>query len=165
MTEPPAVIRNYDDLIEVMKARADVIGVSMQVLDELAGLPSGYSGKLFGPGQVKTMGLQSLFLLAETLGYSVALVLDLDAVKRMESRWEQRDELRRRPDKMRLGEKARRRIMKEMGRLGGKTQKRFRIDEKRRSAINRRNAKQGWKTRRNNQNHTSQAAGHAASNS
>jgi len=43
-----------------MRARADELGVSRELISELAGLPSGYAGKVIGPGQVKRVGMTSL---------------------------------------------------------------------------------------------------------
>ena len=47
-----AAVKDYDDLIKVLKNRADACALSTCLLDDLSGLPSGYTGKLFGPARV-----------------------------------------------------------------------------------------------------------------
>lgn len=143
-------VRDYDELITALKARVDEIGVAVKFLDDLAGVPDGFSGKVFGAARVKMVGIFHLFLYAEALAMRVELVPDLDAAKRMEKRWEQRDELRRRPGvvRKRFSPELRSKIMSEIGRIGGAVPKRFRKTADQRSRINRRNAKSGWRKRK-----------------
>lgn len=144
------VVRDYDGVISAFKARADEIGVSTQFLDHLTGLPHGYVGKVLGPSRVRRIGFDSVFDLAEGLALRIEIVPDLEAAQRMAKRWEKRDELRRRPGvvRKRFSAEVRSKVASEIGRMGGTAPKRFRISKKRRSAINRRNARIGWKTRR-----------------
>jgi hypothetical protein len=43
----------YDELIAAMAKRAAELGLSQAALDRVAGLPGGYSGKVFGGSQTK----------------------------------------------------------------------------------------------------------------
>lgn len=144
-------VRDYDSLIIALKARADALGVSTQFLDHLTGLPQGYVGKVLGPSRVKRIGFDSVWDLAEGLALRVELVPDLEAAKRMEHRWEKRDELRRRPGvvRKRFSPEVRAKIMSEIGRIGGSKPKRFRLSKRQRELINRRNGKKGGRPRRN----------------
>lgn len=146
----PTPIRDYDGLITALKARADEIGVTTQFLDYLTGLPQGYVGKVMGPSRVRRIGFDSIFDLAEAVAMRLELVPDLEAAKRMEKRWEARDEQRRRPGVIRktFSPEVRAKVMSEIGRIGGTKPKRFRLSKKQRSIIARRNGKKGGRPRR-----------------
>ena len=87
----PTVIRSYDDLHATLRARADALEISRQAIDELAGLPAGYAGKLLGGGQVKKFGGLSLELMLQTLGLRLVVVEDPEALGRLQGRYEKRD--------------------------------------------------------------------------
>ena len=141
-----SAVRDYDDLIAAFKARADEIGVSTSWLDYATGLPSGYVGKLFGPSRVKMIGLDSLWPIAEVLAVEITITPSLELAQKMASRWEKRDELRRRPGvvRKRFSPEVRAKVMSEIGRLGGSMPKRLGMT----SQLQRRRAKRGWKTRK-----------------
>lgn len=143
-------VQDYDGLITALRARADELALSTMTMDVLSGLPTGYVGKLFGPSRVKMIGLDSLWLLTDVLALDVVLVPSLEKARRMELRWEKRDELRRRPGvlRKRFSPELRAKVASEIGRIGGSMPKRFRISKKERRAINKRNAERGWRKRR-----------------
>ncbi len=90
MSAPLATVRTYDDLIAALRARKDRLRLTDATMDALAGWQSGYTGKLFGPSQVKKLGGLSFELALATLGVRLELVEDPETVAMMERRWEQR---------------------------------------------------------------------------
>jgi hypothetical protein len=54
--------------------RAHELDVSRLVLDKVAGLPSGYCGKVLGAGQVKTLGPISMGPMLGALGLALVVV-------------------------------------------------------------------------------------------
>ena len=91
-----SVASNYDELIEAIRARLEELQVSQAALEELAGLTGGHLGKLIGASRVKTLGMMSLFLILEALAVRVVFEEDPDLLRKMEGRWEKREDLRRR---------------------------------------------------------------------
>jgi hypothetical protein len=144
-------IRDYDGLIAVLRARADEIGLAYNLIDDLTGLPNGYTGKLFGPSRVKMIGMESLWPIAEVLAVELMLAPSLELAQKMAPRWERRDEIRRRPGviRRRISPEIIAKVAAETGRQGGLKRKTFRISMARRSKINSRNAKRGWRKRKN----------------
>jgi hypothetical protein len=77
IVQPVAVVATYEGLIRTLAGVRRAQGLSQLALDERAGLPSGYTGKLEGqPGKPnsKTLGRLSFDLLFQAL--SVKLVLE-----------------------------------------------------------------------------------------
>lgn len=85
-----AFVKDYDGLIEALKRRACELDLTNQTIDELAGLQSGYTGKLFGPRQGRSLGGVSFGLMLQTLGVGVVLVEDPEALARIAARYEKR---------------------------------------------------------------------------
>src|SRR5260221_2117914 len=79
------VVKNYDELHLALRARAEELDVSREILDELSGLPAGYVGKLLAPAKYKTLGMTSLVPLLGALGLQIALIEDLDAIANMKT--------------------------------------------------------------------------------
>lgn len=87
------IVCSYDELIEVLRRRAQDLQISRLTLDELAGLSSGYSGKVLGLGQAKRLGPMSLESILGALALGIArveLVEDPALVARMAPRWTKR---------------------------------------------------------------------------
>jgi hypothetical protein len=80
----------YDDIVEMYRQRVAEIGLTNEMIDHLSGLQSGYSGKLFGPAQTRSLGPASWGLLNRTLGLKVLIVIDDEATAIMQTRWEKR---------------------------------------------------------------------------
>jgi hypothetical protein len=71
-----ATVRDQAEMQQALRLRAEAMDVSREVLDELAGLTRGHTGKLLCDPPVKTLGTLSMFLLAGALGLKVVLVED-----------------------------------------------------------------------------------------
>jgi len=80
------VIRGYDDLVEAFRRRVEELAISREVLDELAGLPRGYSGKILGLGQVRRIGVKSLTRLCAGTGSMLLLIEDPEAIEKLRGR-------------------------------------------------------------------------------
>ena len=89
-----ATVSNYHELIAGICQRLDELQLSQAALEKLSGLTNGYAGKLLGASRVKTLGMASLFLILETLAVRLTIEEDLDLLRKMESRYERRAELR-----------------------------------------------------------------------
>jgi hypothetical protein len=72
--EPLPEITNYSTLIATCRLRADQLQVSRLTLDELAGLPSGYVGKLLALKSGKRIGVESLGALLGALRIKLVAV-------------------------------------------------------------------------------------------
>ena len=75
----------YRTLVETFRQRAVELELSRSEIDRLAGLPSGYSGKILSLGaakEPKRMGMISLENMLATLGLKIVLVVDEAATAR-----------------------------------------------------------------------------------
>ena len=95
MTE--RLIRSIDDLVAAVRARRDELNLSHKLLDDLAGLQSGYTSKLLAPNRVKNLGALSLPALLGALGVALVLVEDSAQAERMRDKWIPRKRPRRLP--------------------------------------------------------------------
>jgi hypothetical protein len=119
-----ATIDDGDALVEQLRKRAEQIGVSFAVLDELAGLAEGGSAKYLSALQVRQLTTSSLLKLTRALGLRAALFVDPKLVAQMGPSWGMRDATRVHGKRLpRLGAAQLRRILKpaaaELGRRGG----------------------------------------------
>lgn len=87
-----ATFDDYDGLIEALRQRKAELGLSCLLMDELSGLPAGYTGKVLGPRRIKSLGAISTDAINGALGVKLAVIEDPDAMKRMAPRWERRNE-------------------------------------------------------------------------
>ncbi|MGY8705122.1 hypothetical protein RAD16_05185 [Bradyrhizobium sp. 18BD] len=86
-------VHDYDGLRDAVRARVDQLNITRKCLDEVAGLPAGFSGKLLARGQakdVKRFGLISLGLVLQATGLRLLLVDDREALARVEPMYEPR---------------------------------------------------------------------------
>ena len=81
------LIRSLDDLVAAVCARRDELNISHELLDDLAGLQSGYVSKLLAPNRVKNFGAMSLPAVLGALGVALVLVEDTAATERMRGKW------------------------------------------------------------------------------
>jgi hypothetical protein len=118
-----AVVRSTDDMIEAFRAIKGQLGLSNVLCDKLAGLAEDHTNKILGPRRVKNLGPMTFDIFCELFGVEFQMVINLDAVRRMESRWEQRNNERVRTENRRPGreviERVRPYVMRENGRKGG----------------------------------------------
>jgi hypothetical protein len=77
-----AHVKGYDDLIEAIRTRLSELNGTVLAVDTVAGLPSGYTGKLLGAKRVKRYGLTSLGPTLEALGVRLIMVADGEAERR-----------------------------------------------------------------------------------
>lgn len=84
-----AVIRSYNDFHQALRARAEVLKVSRPVLDEIAGLQHGYTSKLLSPVPTKHISRMSFGALLGAMGLKLLLVVDDEALARVQSRIDQ----------------------------------------------------------------------------
>ncbi|MBI3700583.1 MAG: hypothetical protein HY242_09105 [Afipia sp.] len=90
MTKAIGVASDYSGLVDLLRARKESLGYTCETLDEVAGLPSGYVGKLLGPGMVKKLGHLSLGLMLDALGLRIVLVEDPRLAKKAVLRSQQK---------------------------------------------------------------------------
>ena len=80
--EPLAVIRSYSDLREALHARADSLGTTRLSIDRVSGVQAGYSGKVLGPGALRSaIGRTTFGPLLTALGIKLLVVEDPAAFK------------------------------------------------------------------------------------
>jgi hypothetical protein len=71
-----ALVEDYGDLVNVLRARIEEVGSPLEGIDHVAGLAPAYTSKLVSPRRLKIMGKVSLTLLLETLGLKLAVLVD-----------------------------------------------------------------------------------------
>jgi hypothetical protein len=72
----------YSDLHRIMRDRALAIGISREVLDDISGLPDGYSSKLLAATPIKHLGELSMGEILPVLGMKLLAVEDKEALRR-----------------------------------------------------------------------------------
>ena len=118
--------RCYEDLLALLRAQMDKLGLGINQLDEICGFPSGYSGKIFGPSRVRKLGHKSLWLLLPELGLRIAVIEDaqLLAKRRHPARKYLKYQARFDNVSQALGKDALSRVMRHIGRIGGRNRMR-----------------------------------------
>ena len=81
------MIRSMPDLLDVIRARREEVGISLETMDHIAGFPSGYSAKLLAPVAIKNLGWMSFGAALGSLGIALIAVPDEEQIKRVEKRW------------------------------------------------------------------------------
>jgi hypothetical protein len=87
-----AEIRSYDDLISALRARADQLLISREVLSELAALPDRYANKVLSLNSVRRIGMTSLGPLLRALSLKLVAVSDDEALARNRAHYVKRDQ-------------------------------------------------------------------------
>jgi hypothetical protein len=82
MTAVARLIGSYDDLIDAIRVRVDELSLSREGLDDISGLPVGYSGKLLGPSRNKSLGRSSFGDMLGAIGCKLVLIEDPVATAR-----------------------------------------------------------------------------------
>ena len=89
-TDTLGTVRSYSDLHEIMRNRADELEITRDALDELAGLQTGYSGKVLAPRPIRRIIPRSndlvLGLMLPALGMKLIAVVDEEALERIKNR-------------------------------------------------------------------------------
>jgi hypothetical protein len=60
-------------------------------IDDIAGWPSGYAGKLLAPDPIKNLGWMSFGLALDSMGIALVVVENPEQIKRVERRWVRRE--------------------------------------------------------------------------
>lgn len=84
MTEPRqlAVVREYGELIDALRARAEELNISRETLDAITGLQAGYCSKLLAPVPIRNLGPVSLGPVIQALGLAIRIIEDPEAEAR-----------------------------------------------------------------------------------
>jgi hypothetical protein len=94
-----AVVRDYDGLLAAIRARRDELKVAHLVIDDVAGLQTGYTSKLLSDPPIRNLGAMSLGPLLGTLGLALAIVHDGEALRRVQGRLTPRRHAHKRADR------------------------------------------------------------------
>ena len=81
-----ARVEHSEQMLKAIRTRVEELNISHETLDHLAGLQSGYAGKILCNPPIKRMGAFTLFLVLQALGLSVVLVENTDLLKALKSR-------------------------------------------------------------------------------
>jgi hypothetical protein len=82
-----AMIHSMPDLLAALRARRDELELTHERIDDIAGFPSGYCGKLMAAQPIKNLGWLSFGLALDALGVALVMVENPDQIKRVENRW------------------------------------------------------------------------------
>lgn len=141
--------RCYEDLLEILRGQMDKLGVGINQVDEICGLPQGYAAKIFGPSRTRKLGHKSLWLLAPELGIRIELHEDAQLLekRRAPSQVYEKKQARFGNESQAPGIHVLSRVLRHIGRIGGKNRMgKMRKSELRAHQQNAANAR--WKRRR-----------------
>lgn len=105
MSEPRqiAIVTDYDGLVAACRARADALNISRDTIDEVAGLPKGYTSKALmiepfggksatgGRLSSRNLGRVSLGPMLGALGIALVVVEDAEALAKVSGRMTKRN--------------------------------------------------------------------------
>jgi hypothetical protein len=83
---PLAIVRTTDDLRQLFRQRVAYLGISLETLDAVAGLPTRYSSKLLALEPTRHMGPISFEALLGALGLMLVALEDAEALARVQRR-------------------------------------------------------------------------------
>jgi len=81
------MIHSMEELLAALRARRDQLQLTHERVDDIAGLSSGYFGKLMTQPPIKNLGWLSFGLCLDALGVALVMVENPEQIKRVESRW------------------------------------------------------------------------------
>lgn len=79
-------VTSYTEMVTAIQHRVEALGVRLVDFDDLAGFPSGLSGKVFGPSQVKRLGPEKLFDALRAAGLRLKVEEDPEQAEKMRAR-------------------------------------------------------------------------------
>ena len=143
--EPLGVCRTSDDLRAILRARFAALGVSLETVDHIAGLPTRYTAKVIGLQPTRRFGQFILDGLLGAAGIMLVAFEDTEALARVQGRLAPLQ-------RVDCGVVSRRRIiikftpdfMRKIGRLGGLKKAAAASKKRRLSEINRAKALKRW---------------------
>jgi hypothetical protein len=151
--ETIATISSYPELVEAFRTIKARLGLSNKWCDETCDFADGVTDKLLGPSQSKGIGPLSFSMFCQIFAVKFRMEIDLDAVRKMEGHWEQREEGKVAVPKTRISKelvsKAKPVVMKQTGQIGGMVTAYMRTPAQRSEAA-RKAAKSRWKQVRKN---------------
>jgi hypothetical protein len=83
-----AIVRTSADLRAVMRKRVAELGISLDTVDFIGGLPTRYTAKILGFQPTKNFGQMSFEALLGALGLMLIVVEDAEALARVQRRLE-----------------------------------------------------------------------------
>lgn len=86
MTAPLGIVRTYDDLLAVARARMAQFSITFETLDAVSGVQPGYSAKLLGPKPTKRFGAMSYPAIMGALGIQLVAVDDANVLALLQHR-------------------------------------------------------------------------------
>jgi hypothetical protein len=142
---------DYDGLVEALRERTVVVGLSYRVLEEIAGMPEGGVAKYLSDARVRHFSVDSLLQISGALGIRALFVTDEALLRRMRPMWEKRDELRaharrRAPSGPRTLRRVRPAVLSELGKAGA-TARNAKLRPEVRSALAQMAARARWRKR------------------
>jgi len=139
-----ATVTDYAGMLAALRDRADELRLSREAIDQVAGLPSGYSGKILGIGQVRRLNLISLGPVLGALGVKLVMVVDGAALKQFGSRSAKRHENRVRHGVLTQLMMRNRKDFSLMGKVGGANSRRY-MSAEQASKLGRKAIKARWR--------------------
>jgi hypothetical protein len=73
-------------MVQAFRKRVEQLGTTYEAIDEVAGLPTRYVGKLLGPARMKGFGKLSLGALMGATGIKFLVVVDEEAMAKIAGR-------------------------------------------------------------------------------
>lgn len=146
-----ATVRNSDDMIEALCTIKNRLQLSNAFLEAMGLLVEGHIDKVLGPTRAKNLSPMIFDLLCECLAVQFEMKINLDAVKRMESRWEAREQRNvrfdtRAPSK-KIIERAKPHVLRDFSALGNAARNAM-LPGEHRSKIAKKAARIRWKNQR-----------------
>jgi hypothetical protein len=80
------LITSYTELIGVIRTRVGQLEVRYLDFDQLAGFAEGLSGKIFGPAQIKRLGIEKMFDAMRAAGLRLRIEEDPEQTAKMRAR-------------------------------------------------------------------------------
>lgn len=140
------------DLLEArraLRALVEASGMAMLTIDELAGLPRGYTAKVLGEPPIRGLSSQSIFLIAGAIGHKIVFMVDEQRAGRIKAhhayvvcddRQKRKDAHWRNAWKLSIEKES----AQKRGKLGGNA-RRDRLTAEQRSRIARKAARARWR--------------------
>jgi hypothetical protein len=84
------MIHSMEELLAALRKRRDELELTHERLDDIAGWPSGYAGKLLAPEPIKNLGFMSFGIALDAMGIALVVVENPEQIKLVEKRWVKR---------------------------------------------------------------------------
>lgn len=89
--ETIATISSYPELVEAFRTIKARLGLSNVWCDETCDFADGVTDKLLGPTQAKSIGPLAFSMFCQIFAVKFTMQVDIEAVRKMEAHWEQRE--------------------------------------------------------------------------